>query len=261
MLLSTHLSPSPMTFCSPGDARYPSRKLSRLSQLSHSKNVQLHKYQRKFPKVFHFFFFNLDILILPPPSPLIFSFSAFEGIVVVALAQAFVLFIFVFVLHSCLNVLGPKHCDCNLPACFSSSLKRSLELGREKKKKKYFLQISLTQLFFFLRPQHNNPQTKKKKKKNPTHQFYKSTTHQHYSNLPPLQITHSLFLCLLLLPCINYYKLYLNSLLLIPSVLVLQPLVILFLPPCATPKTETQTFTVLPNGSSRPSRHCLSAST
>lgn len=130
-----------------------------------------------------------------------------------------------------------------------------------KKKKKYFLQISLTQLFFFLRPQHNNPQTKKKKKKNPTHQFYKSTTHQHYSNLPPLQITHSLFLCLLLLPCINYYKLYLNSLLLIPSVLVLQPLVILFLPPCATPKTETQTFTVLPNGSSRPSRHCLSAST
>lgn len=208
---------------------------------------------------FIFFFFNLNILILPPPSPLIFSFSAFVGIVVVALAQAFVLFIFVFVLHSCLNVLGPKHCDCNLPACFSRSLKRSLELGRKKKKKKkYFLQISLTQLFFFLRPQHNNPQTKKRKK-NPTHQFYKSSTHQHYSNLP--QITHSLFLCLLLLHCINYYKLYLNSLLLIPSVLVLQPLVILFLPPCATPKTETQTFTVLPNGSSRPSRRCLSAST
>lgn len=260
MLLSTHLSPSPMTFCSPGDARYPSRKLSRLSQLSHSKNVQLHKYQRKFPKVFHFFFFNLDILILPPPSPLIFSFSAFEGIVVVALAQAFVLFIFVFVLHSCLNVLGPKHCDCNLPACFSSSLKRSLELGREKKKKKYFLQISLTQLFFFLRPQHNNPQTKKKKKKShsPILQINNTPT---LFQPPPLQITHSLFLCLLLLPCINYYKLYLNSLLLIPSVLVLQPLVILFLPPCATPKTETQTFTVLPNGSSRPSRHCLSAST
>lgn len=181
MLLSTHLSPSPMTFCSPGDARYPSRKLSRLSQLSHSKNVQLHKYQRKFPKVFHFFFFNLDILILPPPSPLIFSFSAFEGIVVVALAQAFVLFIFVFVLHSCLNVLGPKHCDCNLPACFSSSLKRSLELGREKKKKKYFLQISLTQLFFFLRPQHNNPQTKKKKKKIPLTNF----TNQQHTNIIP----------------------------------------------------------------------------
>lgn len=209
---------------------------------------------------FIFFFFNLNILILPPPSPLIFSFSAFVGIVVVALAQAFVLFIFVFVLHSCLNVLGPKHCDCNLPACFSSSLKRSLELGREKKKKKYFLQISLTQLFFFLRPQHNNPQTKKKKKKIPLTNF---TNQQHTNIIPtsPPQITHSLFLCLLLLPCINYYKLYLNSLLLIPSVLVLQPLVILFLPPCVTPKTETQTFTVLPNGSSRLSRRCLSAST
>lgn len=133
--------------------------------------------------------------------------------------------------------------------------------GRKKKKKNTSSKSPSPSSSFFYVLNTTTPKQKRKKKKNPTHQFYKSTTHQHYSNLPPLQITHSLFLCLLLLPCINYYKLYLNSLLLIPSVLVLQPLVILFLPPCATPKTETQTFTVLPNGSSRPSRHCLSAST
>lgn len=181
MLLSTHLSPSPMTFCSPGDARYPSRKLSRLSQLSHSKNVQLHKYQRKFPKVFHFFFFNLDILILPPPSPLIFSFSAFEGIVVVALAQAFVLFIFVFVLHSCLNVLGPKHCDCNLPACFSSSLKRSLELGREKKKKKILPPNLPHPALLFFTSSTQQPPNKKEKKKIPLTNF----TNQQHTNIIP----------------------------------------------------------------------------
>lgn len=181
MLLSTHLSPSPMTFCSPGDARYPSRKLSRLSQLSHSKNVQLHKYQRKFPKVFHFFFFNLDILILPPPSPLIFSFSAFEGIVVVALAQAFVLFIFVFVLHSCLNVLGPKHCDCNLPACFSSSLKRSLELGREKKKKNTSSKSPSPSSSFFYVLNTTTPKQKRKKKKIPLTNF----TNQQHTNIIP----------------------------------------------------------------------------
>lgn len=133
--------------------------------------------------------------------------------------------------------------------------------GKKKKKKILPPNLPHPALLFFTSSTQQTP-NKKEKKKNPTHQFYKSTTHQHYSNLPPPpQITHSLFLCLLLLPCINYYKLYLNSLLLIPSVLVLQPLVILFLPPCATPKTETQTFTVLPNGSSRPSRRCLSAST
>lgn len=114
---------------------------------------------------FIFFFFNLNILILPPPSPLIFSFSAFVGIVVVALAQAFVLFIFVFVLHSCLNVLGPKHCDCNLPACFSSSLKRSLELGRKKKKKKILSpNLPHPALLFFTSSTQQPPNKKEKKK-------------------------------------------------------------------------------------------------
>lgn len=114
---------------------------------------------------FIFFFFNLNILILPPPSPLIFSFSAFVGIVVVALAQAFVLFIFVFVLHSCLNVLGPKHCDCNLPACFSSSLKRSLELGREKKKKNTSSKSPSPSSSFFYVLNTTTPKQKRKKKK------------------------------------------------------------------------------------------------
>lgn len=145
-------------------------------------------------------------------------------------------------------------------ACLFLKLPQALpRAGEEKKKKKNTFSKSPSPSSSFFYVLNTTTPKQKREKKNPTHQFYKSSTHQHYSNLP--QITHSLFLCLLLLHCINYYKLYLNSLLLIPSVLVLQPLVILFLPPCATPKTETQTFTVLPNGSSRPSRRCLSAST
>lgn len=71
-------------------------------------------------------------------------------------------------------------------ACLFLKLPQALPRAGEGKKKKKILPPNLPHpalLFFTSSTQ--QPPNKKEKKKNPTHQFYKSTTHQHYSNLPP----------------------------------------------------------------------------